>query len=181
MIYNADEQKRLAEIVNEKGDLETRRHGLKDRENFISLVKDRAKKIAGELGAKDICGFDSRLSWSEEEFLEWRDSDEGQLAFSRGLLRPQPTDNVGGDDAADDSQKAGDGMCQKKKCERHKAWKHLQMHDIRFEEVSIAERIGGLKQEEKSIRERAKLRAIKESDGDREGKVEVIDDDDGLE
>jgi COMPASS component SPP1 len=192
MVYNSDDMKRLGEIATEKENLTMRKQGLKDRERFVQLVKDRAKKVAAELGMKDICGFDSRLSWSEEEFLIWRDSQEGRAAFDSNALGPPPTET----DAEDHHQqhqphteedphnhhpnsRIGAGVCPKKRCDRHKVWRNIQMTDIRFEEVSIAERIGGLKQEEKTLRERAKLRAVKEEEGEREGRVEVVEDEGG--
>ncbi|KAH0542873.1 hypothetical protein FGG08_002733 [Glutinoglossum americanum] len=190
MVYNNDETKRLGEIATEKDKLAMRKQGLKDREKFIQLVKDRAKKVAAELGMKEICGFDSRLSWSEEEFLIWRDSEEGRSAFDSDVLAPPPAETDDPDhhshqqshmeedlhNSHHPNPRIGVGACPKKRCDRHKFWRNIQMQDIRYEEVSIAERIGGLKQEEKTLRERARLRAIKEEEGDREGRVEIVDD-----
>ncbi|KAI9775244.1 MAG: hypothetical protein M1839_001362 [Geoglossum umbratile] len=186
MAYNSDETKRLGEIATEKDNLAMRKQGLKDREKFIQLVKDRAKKAAAELGMKEICGFDSRLSWSEDEFLIWRDGEEGRAAFDSNTLGPPPPEIDAEDPShAEDphnhhpNPRITAGVCPKKRCDRHKVWRNIQMMDIRFEEVSIAERVGGLKQEEKTLRERAKLRAVKEEEGEREGRVEVVKDEGG--
>ncbi|KAH0553222.1 hypothetical protein GP486_006612 [Trichoglossum hirsutum] len=192
MVYNSDEMKRLGEITAEKDRLTMRKQCLMDREKFIQLVRDRAKKAAVELGMKEkeICGFDSRLSWSEEEFLLWRDSEEGRSAFDSNVLGPPATDTSEQDQHHHQPHmeedlhnshhpRASAGVCPKKRCDRHKQWRTLQIQDVRFEQKVVADRIEVLEQEEKTLRERAKLRAIKEEEGEREGRMEVVDDEGG--
>ncbi|KAI9852371.1 MAG: hypothetical protein M1838_000893 [Thelocarpon superellum] len=172
--FNDEERARVQRIRDSKEGVVRRLGGLKSREQFVQLVRDRAKKVLGELtGTKDICGFDARLAWTEEEFLAWKDSDDGRQAFATGVLMP-PTDvtdeSIEGDESA-----IGAGVCQKKRCERHKLWRNLQVQEIRFDEAHLTDELHKLQREESEVRERAKLRRIKESEGDREGRIEVVE------
>ncbi|KAI9849425.1 MAG: hypothetical protein M1837_004044 [Sclerophora amabilis] len=169
--FNKEERDKIEEISKEKDRLMHRRHGLKDREKFVQLVRSRAKRILEELkGVKDLCGYDSRLSWTEEEFLAWRDSDEGCEALKNNTLGPPPADTA--DDAEEDENSKG--VCQKKRCERHKQWWTIQLQDIRFEDVNITEELERLRRDEQDLKDRAKLRRIKEAEGDRDGRVELV-------
>ncbi|KAI9796958.1 MAG: hypothetical protein M1833_005904 [Piccolia ochrophora] len=170
--FNDEEWRRNEDIEKEKETLVQRRILLKDRERFLQLVKDRSKHILEQLNnVKDICGYDSRLSWTDEEFLAWRSSEEGEKAFTTGELEPS--------ESATTEEEGGDGVCQKKRCERHKQWRNIQIQDIRFEESKVADEMRRLKQEEADLRQRAKLRRIREADGDREGRVEMVSSVDG--
>ncbi|KAI9817620.1 MAG: hypothetical protein M1832_004624 [Thelocarpon impressellum] len=151
--FNEQEQKRTTRIAH--------------------ALKDRAKRVLAELpGVKDICGFDSRLSWTEEEFLAWTASEVGQAAFSSGVLGAPP--KISPDATDGEGTGVGAGVCQKKRCERHRQWRNIQAQDLKSEEASVAEELDQLMREELEVRERAKLRMLKEADGDREGRVEVV-------
>jgi COMPASS component SPP1 len=52
------------------------------------MVKEQHSAYADREGlkAKDLCGFDARLSWSPEAFQRWREGPAGELAFERGAL-----------------------------------------------------------------------------------------------
>jgi len=85
---NPVEKERTEKITEQKDALRARRALLKDREKFLTLVKEQVARYTEREGLrlKEVCGFDSRLSWSEEEFDEWRNSKPGAAAMSLGTL-----------------------------------------------------------------------------------------------
>lgn len=91
--YTQDELDELDHIIVQKSKLLRRKDMLDDREKFVEMVEARHKAVwaqmkeRGESG-KEICGYDSRLTWSEEEFESWRTSAEGQAALSSAVLPP---------------------------------------------------------------------------------------------
>ena len=176
IVYTSEEKTRLAEIAGQKEELKRKRVVLNDKEKFLGLVRARAKTVLEELkkkeGIKDICGFDSRLIWADEEFNDWRNSSDGQKALSSGILDPPASAGDasanGEDETADavDGQKDefGKGVCQKKRCERHKMWFKLQQQDISFEKDAGRQEMRRLDGEEKGIGHRATVRYL-ESQG----------------
>ncbi|KAI9679846.1 MAG: hypothetical protein M1817_004860 [Caeruleum heppii] len=170
--FDDEEKSKMKHFTGEREKLERKRKYLKDREQFVQLVRERAKRVLDELsGIKDICGFDSRLSWTEAEFLAWRDSEAGKAAFETGTLEAPAAP---ADADAMDEDGIGAGVCQKKRCERHRQWRNVQLQEIRLDESSVAEELQKLQQEELDLKKRAKLRRIKEADGEREGQVEEV-------
>ncbi|KAI9806333.1 MAG: hypothetical protein M1825_006448 [Sarcosagium campestre] len=164
---NEDEDKLISEINRQREKLVQHNKALKDRERFLQLVKERSKRVVEELsGVKEICGYDARLSWTDEEFLDWKESEDGKAAFARGELGPPARQ--------DSSVEGDDDICQKKRCERHKQWRNTRAQDIRFEESKNAEELRRLKQQEGEVKQTAKLRRIREAEGDRAGTVEVV-------
>jgi COMPASS component SPP1 len=100
-ILTATEVVELRRTTSKKDDLRNRRTLLKERERFIAMVKEQHSAYADREGikAKDVCGFDSRLSWGQEAFGRWRNSPAGELAFDKGALAlpaatPPPPDVV---------------------------------------------------------------------------------------
>jgi len=195
---------RLEAIAKRKAELRQRRLLLKDRERFINLAKDRTQRVAATTKVKDMCGYDTRLAWDEPSFAEWRESPEGQYAFSAGTLetdsegangmpvetngadtaglkpRPQPMRTVTSDSIAN-----GDGtgdICTKRRCQRHPGWQKLVLHDIRFEEAELGDEMRTIDAEERDIKvntaEIARRKAMAMNDGDL-GTVEVVQYDDG--
>lgn len=170
--FNPSESQQLAEITNKKGKLESRKHMLEHRDRFLHLVKSRAKRVLDELrkteSVKDICGFDSRLSWSDEEFLAWADSSEGQQALKSGVLTAAPsadtiTDGeIQNDGGEEHTAEVGRGVCQKRRCERHRTWWKLQQQDILFEKGEVRLALGKLGGEEEGVRKRAVVRRLEE-------------------
>jgi COMPASS component SPP1 len=88
--FTDEEQQRLDKIREKQETIQTQRQVLNDRERFLQLCKDRAKRIVleeqqGTTGAKagakggkkgsGICGYDSRLSWDEERYRKWQKKD----------------------------------------------------------------------------------------------------------
>ena len=165
---NEAERTRLTEMSVAKADLRRRRELLRDRERFVAKVREITASYAEREGlkAKDVCGFDSRLSWSEVEFARWREGKGGSemLGGKEGA-----SDRA---DEKDDSDKANDGgvnastpvppdvttLCTRKRCERHKQWQKLAIQDVKFEEADVAGELRRLEGEEKETRERALLR-----------------------
>lgn len=182
------ERQRVSEIDQDRARLLRTMECLRDRERFLQLVKDRAKRAQDDLASsKDMCGFDPRLIWTDDEFLAWRSGEVGERAFREGVLpasAPAATATAAtGDDVdmQDDdgaaqatAVSAAAGICQKKRCERHRQWRNTQLQDIRFEEANAANRMRLLAEERNGIRDRARLRRIVEAEGDRQGAVEVV-------
>ncbi|KAJ5887868.1 Zinc finger PHD-type [Penicillium taxi] len=174
MEYSADEAVKIEKLQKWRAELLQRKDMLAARSTFVSLLRQRAKAIVEKLkqndpkgGWKDICGFDSRLSWSDDEFDEWRLSEAGQKALKEGTVEalaasyPGTTD-ADGDTAMDDEQGEiaviTQGVCTKKRCERHKQWVKVQQQDILFEENTTDEDLAKYEQEARSVAESAVLK-----------------------
>ena len=97
--FTQTEQSRLEEILQLKDRLRRRRALLKEREKFVVMAKERAARISG-----GVCGFDGRLAWDDDEFQEWRDSEEGKSCYARESL-----DYEGSADAASAQGKGNGG------------------------------------------------------------------------
>ncbi|KAF2101241.1 hypothetical protein NA57DRAFT_35669 [Rhizodiscina lignyota] len=175
------ENLRIQAISNEKDKLTLRRALLRDREQFTKLVVDQATKYAEKEGLKpkDVCGYDSRLAWSEPEFAKWRDSRQGKAA-----LKAQSLDATTTDGEAEANGDIGKGnFCARKRCEQHKQWAKISSMDVRAELSDLQADRAKLEEEEKEIRQRANLRwraenSSKGNGGEAqrlEGWVEVVD------
>ncbi|PVI01260.1 hypothetical protein DM02DRAFT_561732 [Periconia macrospinosa] len=174
----AGEKERLTALHKEKSQLKDRLEVLKDREKFVSMAKEQALRVAEreKMKAKDFCGYDSRLSWSDAEFLRWRNSKQGHAAFQFSTLTPtaeqlsSALDSTTSDndiDMPDHDVNAGESndenvVCMKKRCQKHPQWQKLNLQDARFEELEIAQSIKECEKEERSVRERARRRGAKD-------------------
>lgn len=172
--YSPDEAARLDKLRDLRDELVHRKEMLAARSIFVGLLRQRSKGIVEKLkandpkgGWKDICGFDSRLSWSDEEFDEWRLSEAGKKALSEGtveaLAASYPTTTDGDGDTAMDGEEDEmafwtRGICTKKRCERHKQWVKVQQQDIVFEESAADQDLTKYECEARSVAERAVLR-----------------------
>lgn len=195
------ETERLNALHNEKTQLNDRLEVLKDREKFVSMAKEQATRVAEreKMKLKEFCGYDSRLSWSDAEFLSWRNSAHGRAAFQFSTLSPTPeqvsslttSTSTTSDTTTTPSSLPADlkeFICLKKRCPKHPQWQKLNLQDARFEELEVVEAIRECEKEEKSVRERARRRGAKdkmareltEGDGgeekerNREGWAEVV-------
>lgn len=185
VVYTPEEKTQLSEVTSKKDSLKHKREALGDREKFLGLVKSRAKVVLEELkkkeGTKDICGFDSRLTWSDEEFEAWRTSSEGQSALKSGQLgAPASSPDNGGDEKMTNGDGAhpeeiGKGVCPKKRCERHKNWMKMQMQDIAFEKEECRQEMRKLEKEEKGVEERAMMRHLEGGGDEGTGNDEMKD------
>jgi COMPASS component SPP1 len=173
--YSPEEIAKIEKLRQQRDELIHRKEMLAARTTFVSLLKPRAKGIVEKLkqhepkgGWKDICGFDSRLSWSDEEFDEWRLSEAGQKALSEGTVEAlaasvKATTDADGDtamngEADDDITIWTSGVCTKKRCERHKQWVKVQQQDILFEEETAEQDLAKCEEEAQSVVERGVMR-----------------------
>lgn len=202
--YSSEEKAQLKEISTKKTTLTIRKSMLDHRDRFLSLVRIRAKRVLDHLRkketVKDICGFDARLSWSDEEFQDWCVSPEGVKSLGSGNLcapvapgtKPnKPNDSIpqldgtdtndggGAEDDNDEEEEMGRGVCQKRRCERHKTWWKLQQQDVAFERDEVRQALGRLDAEERGVRKRALIRGLEDDgEGDGDGGGNVRDDND---
>lgn len=220
-----EEHTQLREISSKEDGLKRRRTMLNHRDRFLVLVRARAKRVLEHLRkkepVKDICGFDARLSWSDEEFQAWCASPEGTQSLESGNLCAPPSKNsatnstirpiepsdgtllpLDYDPSAnpastkersadgvvvgqrgtetkdeDEEEELGRGVCQKRRCERHKTWWKLQLQDVAFERDEVRQALERLEVEEKHVRKRALIRGLEDDervdgDGDGDGDVE---------
>ena len=161
--YTPQETEKLAEITSSKESLRMRKSMLEDRDTFLGLVRARGKTVLDELrkkdkSLKDICGYDARLSWSDEEFKIWRCGPEGQKAFDEDVLAAPPPGEEATETGEDDE--FGRGVCQKKRCERHRNWYKLQQQDVAFEKDEVRQGLRRLEEEERGVKDRAMIRRL---------------------
>jgi COMPASS component SPP1 len=187
----------------EKTDLQVKLEVLRDREKFVSMVREQAMRVAEKekVKAKDFCGYDSRLSWSDSEFLHWRKSKAGHAAFKFNTLSPTAEQlaemDVDGDGDTEmngavnghSPDQESQMICNKKRCSKHPQWQKLNLQDARFEELEVVEAIRECEKEERAVRERARRRGAKDAmeadlvdaagekkeERNRDGWVEVVD------
>jgi COMPASS component SPP1 len=189
--FNPEESNQIQMLRNKRTELRNRAEMLRDRDRFLALVRQHAKAILERLrqadskgGAsawKDICGFDSRLSWSDEEFNDWRLSDAGKKALSEGVLDAvAPVTGEGGSgshgdiempdaDADSNIDTIARGICIKKRCERHKQWVRVHQQDILFEQSTVKEQLAKCERDAKDVVERVVLRVYGDENGDAAG------------
>ena len=166
-LLTSTEQERLEDITAKKDATRARHALLKDRIKFITMIKQTATNLAEsrKLKPKEFCGFDPRMTWTEEELQVWRSSPEGTEALKSGEM-PLPatadaegdTEMVNGADGEGHASNPAD-ICDKKKCARHHDWAKLALDDTRFEMSENSEVMRGLDKEEKDMLQRAGLRA----------------------
>jgi COMPASS component SPP1 len=170
LVFNEFEQKQMASIVTKIADLRKQAMDLTAREKFLGLVKKRSALIIEKARKenpkhKDICGFDPRLSWPDESFLDWRNSPEGISAFDTENLGPPREPLKDEDDSSDEDDEmvahstTKEGICIKNRCQRHGKWQKVQMAEIRFEMDRLTRSIEMLEREQMGIKDRAILRA----------------------
>ncbi|KAL8843963.1 MAG: hypothetical protein Q9176_001658 [Flavoplaca citrina] len=200
--YSSTESEFLQTLGTKKDELRSRKRLLDDRDIFLILVRERARTVLEQLkkkesNIKDICGFDARLIWSDEEFGSWRNTPEGASALKdRKLGAPtvltlprelaphlhdaqKMDDNdsqhlSNGDGAGSgpsnseqqqpDADEIGRGVCQKKRCERHKQWYKIQQQEIAFAKDEVRQDMRRLDDEEKGVKDRAKIRWLEAKD-----------------
>jgi COMPASS component SPP1 len=190
LALTAGETERLTALHKEQSQLKDRLEVLKDREKFVSMAKEQAVRLADQekIKMKDFCGYDSRLSWSDAEFLTWRNGKHGQASFKHSTLSPTPEQiaAISGGGPDDDAMQVEEKetACLKKRCQKHPQWQKLNLQDARFEELEVVEAIRECEKEERSVKERARRRGRKDGlameltggdrTGGREGWVEVV-------
>jgi len=173
---NSVETARLADIAAGREASRARHALLKDRMKFITMVKEHAVRLAAknDLKAKDFCGYDSRLQWSDQEFDAWRVSTPGSAALQSGSLQTSADTNAQNDDKESTVNGVSE-VCAKRKCARHFDWSKLAIDETRYYLSQNSEVMRGLEREEKEIKARAGLRIRELQTGEVGGIAEVHD------
>ena len=181
--YTPAEKAELEVLSTKRAALKRNRALLDSKEKFLSVVKARTKVVLEDLKAKDkslkdICGYDSRLSWQDEQFDAWKNSAEGIATLNSGAsgsLKSTEDNDVEIDDAnVENGRKSPSNltmesgpkfdevqmgyMCVKKRCERHRQWYKVAVQDIAFEKDKCRVEMRGVAREEKAILEGAQVR-----------------------
>lgn len=176
--YTAEEETKLAETTGKKEGCRAKRMILGDREVFLGMVKEKSKELKESEGVKELCGYDPRLTWSDEEFEVWRSSPEGKKVFESGvLISPISKPTSSASEAAVEDKDKADGneaaaaptACMKKRCERHKQWLKIQQQELAFEKDALRQEMARLDSEEKEVLQAAVLRAIEQGQGQGQG------------
>ena len=161
---NDIERERIDQITHLKATAHARHSLLRDRARFIAMLKTVASRLADHRNVKpkDLCGYDSRLTWNDDEFNDWRTSEGGQEALKIGSL-PLPSDeDIDGDVAmtgVSGTSEQQQSTCMKKRCSRHYEWAKLHAEDNKFEMAQNNSKLHTLEKEEGEIIQRARLRA----------------------
>ncbi|KAF2395542.1 PHD-domain-containing protein [Trichodelitschia bisporula] len=144
--FTPAENARLAAMADRKEDLRAQRTLCKERSKFITKCREALVTYAEKecLNVKDVCGYDSRLAWSDARFAEF---------VARG-----------GDEMEVDGEE-GKFLCPRKRCERHRNWQKGSLQDVRLEEGRLADEMRQVDREEEELREGAMLRARNEGAG----------------
>ena len=187
-VLNTVEMEKITEIRKVREELRTRHNLLKDKVKFITMLKQAAIQLADEKGikAKEMCGYDSRMTWDDERFDKWRSTKAGSESLASGVLTAERKDADGDAEMRDrldddhnnndDDEAATVEVCTKRKCARHYDWSKLALDDTRFELSGNSDRMRELEKEEKDVRERAGLRVRELKAGVVGGSVEVHED-----
>jgi COMPASS component SPP1 len=191
--YSAAEEARLTKLREQRDQYRRQRQMISQRSRFLGLVRARAKAVLERLkvkepkgGWKDICGWDARMAWNEEELDDWRQETEaGRKAFEENKLEAEPiesllasngtaTSDEDDDDEEEEDEKSKSkngnsnsdteftefsrGVCTKKRCDRHKQWVKIVQQDIQFEEAMLKTDFEACEKEANAIVEGAILR-----------------------
>ena len=168
----------LDDAANTRHSLEV----LMDKEKLLKIVRSQAAQKNAEVGGgsgdmkkketfREVCGYDSRLAWNEEEFDVWRTSDEGRQALKTEVL-PPPAANAAAtdldgdsamvDEPVDEAEERREGVCHRKRCERHKTWWKIHNQNILHERNECYHKLEKLGDEARGIQERAILKRREE-------------------
>ena len=144
-----DDDSRLADLRLEREKISRKMEIVTLRQTFLHLVIEKTKQLNADLKslipqqlsttkskakAKEICGYDERLSLDDAEFLEWSASDEGKRIFGERRID-------------------GEGGCnvEKRRC-RHSGWQALRGEDILMEESLLRSQLDGISRQETMIK-----------------------------
>jgi COMPASS component SPP1 len=167
VVYSTAEEAKLQKLRKRRAEYRRRAEMIAQRDRFLGLVRARAKTVLDRLkakepkgGWKDICGFDARMAWNEEELDEWLQTEAGRKTFEEDKLEAeelqtngtdskmqQDSNDTDDDDDDDDEEEKKNvdaefaelsrGVCIKKRCDRHKQWVRLVQQDIQFEQAML--------------------------------------------
>ncbi|KAK5452453.1 COMPASS (complex proteins associated with Set1p) component [Exophiala xenobiotica] len=90
LIFDELETAKMASIEEEKRSLHEHNDILSARELVLDLIKTRSTSITDEVKKahpkmKDICGFDPRMAWSDEQFHHWYTKRGGKELLQDGM------------------------------------------------------------------------------------------------
>lgn len=145
--FTPEELEQMNSLRNLSANLSNRKEMLAEREKFLGISRQRAKTIFERLQSnglltgiqwKDACGFDSRFSQSDKEFDEWRRSEAGRKTLDEGVDGDETLNSKDEDDSAG-VESIAQGICLKKRCERHKQWLKVMQQDNLFEQTTLEE------------------------------------------
>ena len=182
--YDDLEVAKMAGIEAEKARLKAQCDLLNAREQFLELTKARSTTITEEIKKthpkmKDMCGFDPRTAWCDEEFEEWYHNKGGKAILDAGLdAKIGPPDDPSNEiskklpngvtpylDGAPDEEDESDtfpkkgGVCIKNRCPRHRNWAKGQLAEVRFEQDLVRRAIQRCENSKEELRGRAIVRA----------------------
>ena len=152
--FTDHEAARLQELATLKSKLRDTRMQLKQREELIRLVRERANRLKERESSKSVCGHDSRLAWSDAECAKWLDTGGGKSVMDNGTLSPPPR--------TDSNTPIGHSpsfeICKRKNCSRHGNWQKLALQDLRHDAQLLREEMEGVLHEEREKLRTAKAR-----------------------
>ena len=111
----------------------------------------------------EICGYDQRLAWSDEEFEAWLRTKEA---------RPM----IEGVGAAAQSGSPAESVCQKRRCDRHRDWRRLHTSDLGQEKSQVVTEVAQLDAKQRELDERWAIRYTERllNDDGAQGCVEIV-------
>src|SRR5437762_12334225 len=126
-------------INSERNALTQKKEALTTRARYIELAKERQKRISEEIrndegsnpkGGKEICGYDSRLCYGDDELQRVCSANEANGVIESGKLLGR------------------DGVCTKRKCEKHRQWHRVALEEVELDEKLMTERLVVLQRSE---------------------------------
>lgn len=172
LVFDDFEKDRIAVISKDLAELDQKLDDLALREKLLDLIKLRSAGIADDIKKtnsklKNVCGYDRRVAWSQDEFLVWYNSQGGKQVIESGKIGPPDGDThmTNGYEAEDDEKLSTmkGGVCIRNNCPKHgRTWQKSQLAELRFEQDLIKKRQDNLAQQEHDIRSRAQIRALEE-------------------
>lgn len=170
--YTAEEWARVGQIRWERQQLVVNSDLLRDKQLFLEIIEDQVDAEADRAGLPNICGFDSRLCWSMEEFAAWRATEVGQRALRERSL---PHDRQPHVSASGWAGLMSLSICYERRCQRHHHWETVQTRAIRQDLLCLVQHDNLLKYELNELDERARVRRLLEVEGEAGGMVEIVD------
>lgn len=187
IIFAKPELKTLDEIKLKRTVVIGSRLRLQEKEKFLSAVRYRGKAVLEYLKAKDksikdICGFDSRLSWSDDHFdafrsspdgikilytdeplggpstTKWVETGEDAMNIDPALDTPNATGGANASANATSTDPETDGVCLAKRCAQHTQWIRNFHDSIREDLRLLKNEEASMDKEEKGVKDRAMVR-----------------------
>jgi COMPASS component SPP1 len=179
--FTAAELDALNKIRTKRSELQEQRARLAFKDNFLKLVRLRAKSVleakkTKDKSVKDICGYDGRLTWDDAEWDDFRNSETGIKCVADNQLVPPPLRTAADEDGdvdmdkneeeeEEDTDEATRGVCLKKNCRRHgKEWPRIFHDSVRGDKEQLREDEEMLDEQENEVLQLAKIREMEEKE-----------------